>query len=197
LNVQAGQDVEVLAELGAEEPVRAIAERLYAQGARHVDAWWWDPLLKRIRLLHAREETLDYVPPEYGARISRLVEEGGGRIWLQRNSHPDALEGVNPLRASRDVLPRLKELPPVLMGRKINWTIAPWPSPGWARQVHPELPPAVALEQLRTELFHVCRLDEPDPAQAGGAVATSSSRSLADSASGASTRFDSPVPPPT
>ena len=53
-NVQEGQDVEILADLGTEEAVRAIAGASYRRGARYVDVWWWDPLLKRERLLHAR-----------------------------------------------------------------------------------------------------------------------------------------------
>lgn len=166
LNVQEGQDVEVLAELETAEAVRAVAERLYAKGARYVDVWWFDPLVKRARLLHARDETLDYVPREYGARITRLGEEHGGKIWLLGNSHPDALAGVDPVRAGRDLLPRLKETGPVIMGRKINWCIAPWPTAGWAQQLHPHLEPEDALAKLSRELLHVCRLDEPDPAEA-------------------------------
>ena len=37
---------------------------------------------------------------------------------------------------------------------------------GWARQVHPDLPPDEALVRLGEELVHVCRLDEPDPVAA-------------------------------
>jgi aminopeptidase len=166
LNVQEGQDVEVLAELETAEAVRAITERLYAKGARYVDVWWFDPLVKRARLLNARDETLDYVPPEYGARITRLGEEGGGKVWLMGNAHPDALAGVDPARAGRDLLPRVKETGPVIMGRKVNWCIAPWPTQGWANQVHGELEPGDALAKLSEELLHVCRLDEPDPAEA-------------------------------
>jgi aminopeptidase len=166
LNVQEGQDVEVLADLESADAVRAIAERLYTKGARFVDAWWWDPLLKRARLLHAHEETLDYVPPEYGARVERFAEQGGGRIWIHSNSHPAAHDGVDPARAGRDMMPRLKEMPRVVFERRINWCIAPWPTPGWAQQVHPELDPPEALEKLSAELFHVCRLDESDPAEA-------------------------------
>jgi aminopeptidase len=166
VNVQEGQDVEILAEFGTEEPTRALAAELYRRGARYVDVVWWDPLIKRARLLHAREDTLDYVPPELGGRITRLGEQHGARIWLIGNDHPDALAGVDPARAGRDLLPRVKESGPVIMGRKINWCIAAWPTPGWAREVHPDLPPDEAYAKLREELFHVCRLDEPDPAAA-------------------------------
>jgi aminopeptidase len=166
LNVQEGQDVEVLADLETAEAVHAVAARLYAKGARYVEVWYFDPLVKRARLLHARADTLDYVPPEYGARIERYGEEHGGRIWLMGNSHPDALAGVDPVRAGRDMLPRVKESGAVVMARKVNWCIAPWPTLGWARQVYPDLEPQDALAQLREELLHVCRLDEPDPAEA-------------------------------
>ena len=165
-NVQEGQDVEILADLGTEEPVRAIAGAAYRRGARYVDVWWWDSLLKRERLLHAREETLDYVPPEPGARIVRLGKEHGCRMWIIGNPHPHALAGVDPERAGRDLLPRVKESTEVVMARTTNWCIASWPTDGWARQVHPALAPAAAFERLRRELAHVARLDEPNPADA-------------------------------
>ena len=166
VNVQEGQDVEVLADLDAAEAVRAVAARLYSRGARFVDVWWWDPLLKRARLLHARDDTLEYVPPEYGARLLRLNEDGGAKIWIVGNSHPHALDGVEPERAGRDLLPRLKEMAQVMRARTLNWTIAPWATPSWAEQVYPELEPRAALARLQDDLAHVCRLDEPDPAAA-------------------------------
>ena len=165
-NVQAGQDVEILADLGTEEAVRAVAGAAYRRGARFVDVWWWDSLVKRERLLHAPDETLDYVPPEYGARTVRLGEERGCRIWIIGNTHPDALEGIDPVRASRDRMPRLKERIAVTTDRTTNWCITSWPTPGWAAQVFPELPPDEAYERLRRELAHVGRLDEPSAADA-------------------------------
>ena len=165
-NVQEGQDVELLADLGTEEAVRAVAGAAYRRGARFVDVWWWDSLVKRERLLHAREETLDYVPPEYGGRTLRLGEERGCRIWIIGNPHPDALAGVDPLRTARDRMPRLKERLAVTADRTTNWCIASWPTPGWAAQVFPDLPPDEAYARLRRELAHVCRLDEPSAADA-------------------------------
>ncbi|MEJ7569960.1 MAG: aminopeptidase [Gaiellaceae bacterium] len=165
-NVQEGQEVEILADFGTEEVVRAIAGAAYRRGARYVDVWWWDALLKRERLLHARAETLDYVPPEPGARLLRLGEERGCRIWIIGNPQPHALEGIDPERAGRDLLPRLKESAEVVLARTTNWCIASWPTEGWARQVYPSLAPAEALERLTRELAHVSRLDEPDPAEA-------------------------------
>ncbi len=165
-NVQEGQDVEILADLGTEELTRAVAGAAYRRGARFVDVVWWDALVKRERLLHAREETLDYVPPEFGGRILRLGDEHGCRIWLIGNPIPDALAGVDPARAGRDRMPRIEESSTVIHDRSINWCISCWPTPGWAAQVFPELPPEEAFQRLRRELRHVTRLDEPDPAAA-------------------------------
>ena len=62
-NVQPGQVVSIGAELGQEHLVRALAVAAYRHGARFVDATYFDPYVKRARLLHAEEETLDFVPP--------------------------------------------------------------------------------------------------------------------------------------
>jgi aminopeptidase len=165
-NVQAGQDVELIADIGTEEVVRPIVGAAYRRGARFVDVLWWDALVKRERLLHAQEETLGYVPPEYTARLRRLGAELGARIWIQGNPHPRALDGVDPARTARDEMPRIAERIPVTMARTTNWTIAPWATPGWAAELFPDLPPAEALARLGRELAYVCRIDEPDPVDA-------------------------------
>jgi aminopeptidase len=63
---------------------------------------------------------------------------------------------------ARDLLPSLKELGKVLDDHATTWTIIPCPHPAWARLVYPGLEPEAAYEQL----WHVLRLDEPDPVAA-------------------------------
>ncbi len=77
--------------------------------------------MKRERLLHAPDDTLDYMPPEHGARTVRLGDERGCRIWIIGNPHPDALEGIDPVRAARDRMPWLKERSAVVNDRTTNW----------------------------------------------------------------------------
>ena len=50
--------------------------------------------------------------------------------------------------------------------RTTNWTIVPYPTVGWARQVHPGLSDEEALARLSEQILHVCRLDEADPVAA-------------------------------
>ena len=75
-NVQHDQIVAVGCEPGKEELVRAIAASAYRRGARFVDVAWFDPWVKRARVEHAREETLEFVPDWYGSRCSRWATSG-------------------------------------------------------------------------------------------------------------------------
>jgi aminopeptidase len=165
-NVQPDQVVSILTEPGKEELTRAIADAAYRRGARFVDPWYFDPLVKRARIARAREETLDYVPPWYGQRITQLGELGASRIALEGPAEPGALDDLDPARAGRDRLPTLREVGAIVNQRSTNWTAVPCPTRGWARLVHPELEEDAAYRKLWEEIAHICRLDEPDPAEA-------------------------------
>ncbi len=165
-NVQPDQVVSVASEPGKEYLTRAVAEAAYRAGARFVDVQWFDPWVKRARIAHAREETLEYVPPWYGWRMKQLGEHHAARIAFSGPTAPGLLDGLDPVRAGRDRLPAIKESVEVLADRTTNWTIVPAPNPVWARLVHPDLEPDAALERLWEQIVHVCRLDEPDPVAA-------------------------------
>ena len=161
-NVQPGQIVYVQAEIGHEALVRAIAEHAYRRGARFVDPWYFDPHVKRARIAHAGEDTLDFVPSWYGDRMLQLGEQRCARITSTGMTAPGLLDDLDPERAGRDLLPRLKETGRIVNERTTNWTIVAFPNRGWARTVHPELDEEEAVERLWEEVAHVCRLDEPD-----------------------------------
>jgi aminopeptidase len=165
-NVQPRQIVFVQAELGQEEFVRATAAAAYRKGAKFVDVNYVDPYVKRARIEHAPEETLSFVPEWYGDRVLRLGDERASRIFATGSTTPGLLDDLDPKRAGQDLLPRLKETGQVVSDRTTNWTIVPFPTAGWARQVFPDLDEDAALERLERELAHVCRLDEEDPVAA-------------------------------
>src|ERR1700733_8271943 len=79
-NVQPGQIVAVSSEPGKEELARAVAEVAYEEQAKFVDLAVFDVFLKRARVLHAAEVTLDFVPPWYGERMRALGEHRAARI---------------------------------------------------------------------------------------------------------------------
>src|SRR5215204_3897465 len=162
-NVQPGQIVAVTCEPGKEGLVRAIAESAYKRGAKFVDVQWFDPWVKRARIAHAREETLEFVPDWYGARVLALGDARAARIALSGPSAPGVLDDLDPVRAGKDRLPALKESGQVVNDRTTNWSIIPCPTPTWAQLVFPDLLPDEALARLVRDISHVLQLDEDDP----------------------------------
>jgi aminopeptidase len=165
-NVQRGQTVWVVAEPQAATLARLVAAAAYRRGARFVDPWYFDPHVKRIRLERAAEDTLDSVPSWYGRRLLDLGEGHGVRISITPQVPPGLLAGIDPGRAGRDALPALAENFDVINAKTTNWTVVPWPTPEWARLVHPGVDDENALARLWEQLIFVLRLDEPDAALA-------------------------------
>jgi aminopeptidase len=165
-NVQPDQVVAVEGPPEAAPLVRRIARGAYERGARYVDVVYFDPLVKRIRIEAAAEESLTWIPPWLGRRMLDLGELDAARIVLTPLVPPGLLNGVDPTRAGRDRLPSVPEVFKVVDDRSVAWTVSPFPTAAWAQMVFPELEPAAAVDALWRDLEHVCRLDEPDPADA-------------------------------
>jgi aminopeptidase len=165
-NVQPGQLVGVTSSIGKEALTRKIVRASYAKGARYVDVVYFDQWVKRERVALAPEETLDYVPPWMSQRLLYLADEHAARVSLSGPHAPGALEGLDPARAGRDLLPQLPEVGEVVNRMTTNWTIVPAPTTSWAEVVYPELGGEEGLERLWDAVAHVCRLDEADPAAA-------------------------------
>jgi aminopeptidase len=165
-NVQRDQVVAIGAELGKEAMVRALAASAYKHGARFVDVQYFDMHVKRARLLHAGEDSLDFVPSWYGQRLLELGRQRCARVGLSGPATPGLLDDLDPRRAGRDQLPFIRESGIVVNERTTNWTIVPYPTVGWARQVHPGVSDEEAMARLSEQILHVCRLDEDDPVAA-------------------------------
>jgi aminopeptidase len=165
-NVQPGQIVGVTTYTGKETLTREIARAAYERGAQWVDVVTFDPWVKRQRLAHADESTLEYVPPWLLERLEWLSGERAARVTLNGPAAPDALDGIDPTRAGLDVLPYLPTTGEVVNARTTNWTVAPAPTPGWAALVYPDLAQDAAHDRLWEEIAWVCRLDAPDPGAA-------------------------------
>jgi len=165
-NVQPGQILDLGSGLGKEELTRAITASAYKRGAKFVDVNYWDPHLKRVRVQHAADDVLDFVPSWYGERTLQLGDERAATILLSGPIAPHLYDDLDPERLGRDVFPRIKEWTKVINERTVNWCIAPGPSERWAQLVHPDLDAAAALEKLWDQILHVCRMDDGDPVAA-------------------------------
>lgn len=165
-NVQTDQLVAVTSFLGKEDLTRKIAHAAYERGAKYVDVLYFDQWLKRARIELADEESLDYVPPWMRERLLYLSDEHAARISLSGPHAPRALDGLDPARAGRDLLPSLPETGEVVNRMTTSWCIVPAPTRSWAELVYPDLEREAAYERLWEDVAHICRLDADDPAQA-------------------------------
>jgi aminopeptidase len=163
-NLQPGQIVCVNAEVGCEEPVRAIAEAAYRHGAAYVDVTYDDAHVARSRLRHAADDTLDLVP---SWRMARVRDLGAGRhasLYLSASRDPGFFAGIDPGGIARISMgAEFAAMQDVIRARLSNWSLLPFPTPAWAELVHPGLAPDRALAELTRQLIYVCRLDMPDP----------------------------------
>jgi aminopeptidase len=162
-NVQPGQIVAIGSEIGKEDVTRAIAASAYRHKAKFVDVSYFDLHVKKARIEHADEDTLDFVPPWLGERILELGRRRAARVGLTGPAHPGLLSDLDPRRVGRDQLPAVRESGVVVNERTTNWTAVPCPTRPWAELVHPDLDPDAAWAKLCEQIVHVIRLDTDDP----------------------------------
>ena len=165
-NVQPGQLVAITSYIGKEDVTRRITRAAYERGAKYVDVLYFDQWLKRERVAHAAEDTLDFVPPWMRDRLYYLSDEHAARISLSGPHAPRALDGLDPARAGRDLLPYLPETGEVVNRMTTSWNIVPVPTPSWAELVYPDLESGAGYERLWEDVAHICRLDADDPTEA-------------------------------
>jgi aminopeptidase len=165
-NVQPGQYVGVTSYIGKEDVTRRIARKAYERGAKYVDVVYFDQWIKRERIAHAAEDTLEFVPPWMRERLMYLSDEHAARISLSGPHAPRALEGLDPARAGRDILPYLAETGEVVNRMTTSWNIVPVPTPSWAELVYPDLDRETAFERLWEDIAYMCRLDSDNPTAA-------------------------------
>jgi aminopeptidase len=165
-NVQPGQLVSITSYLDKEDMTRRIARAAYERGAKFVDVLYFDQWLKRERVAHADEDTLDYVPPWMSQRLLHLSDEHAARVSLSGPQAPHALDGLDPGRAGRDRLPYIPETGDVVNRMTTSWCIVPVPTRPWAELVYPELEVESGFEKLWEDVAHICRLEGDDPSAA-------------------------------
>jgi len=161
-NVQAGQTLFVSALVEHAPLVRALARAGYRAGARLVDVRYADNHLRRSFIESAPEEALTESPPWLLAR-TEAVADGGALVMITGDPDPELLADLDqarvgkarPIEAMQVQLRAQNE-------RKLNWSIAAFPTAGQANQVFGE----PDVERLWEAVAYAVRLDESDPVQA-------------------------------
>src|SRR5918995_5124500 len=93
-NIKPGQILGVTAYLGMEDVARAVVQSAYERGAKYVDVFWWDLLVKRQRLELADADTLEFVPPWMEQRMQWLSDEHAARVSPTGTNAP-VFEGLH------------------------------------------------------------------------------------------------------
>ena len=161
-NLAEGQDVLINGLIEHADFARVLAEQAYRLGARYVDVTYSDPHVRKSRIQHAPEESLPWIPPWIDDRLDWTIPAKAAHISIAGDPEPDLLADVDPARGSKE----RTNFPPARVrqvhSEQVNWTIVPFPSPGWATSVYGE----PDVERLWQDIEHFMRLDQPDPVAA-------------------------------
>ena len=163
VNLQPGQFLRISAEPEHLPLVRAIGRVAYERGARYVETLYRDGQLKRARVQHAPEDSLDWTPPWTLSLLDHMIDTRGATIAITGEADPELLADLDQRRAQR-TRARLgaEKLLDAENRRLIQWTIVGYPNEGWAQAVFGE----PDVERLWDAVITATRLDEPDPVAA-------------------------------
>ena len=161
-NVQQGQTLFVTALVEHAPLARALARAGYRAGARLVDVRYADNHLRRAFIESAPEDELTESPPWLLAR-AEAIAAGGALIMIGGDPEPELLADLDQARVgkARPVDAMQVQLR-AQNERKVNWSIAAFPTEGQAQQVFGE----PDVERLWEAVAHSVRLDDGDPVQA-------------------------------
>jgi aminopeptidase len=158
-DVQPGQTVFVLA-LPEHAPLaRELARSGYEAGASYVDVVYADPHVRRTMIERADEKILTYSPPWQVERM-RSAADGGALIMIAGEDEPELLADLDQSRVGKArPLDALAQLRRGQGERTMAWTIAAWPTAGWAQLMFGE----PDTERLWDAIASTVGLEDADP----------------------------------
>jgi len=168
LGLQEGQELVMTASLDALPLVRRITEHAYKAGASLVTTLFSDEEATLMRFRHGRDGSFDVASGWLYDGMASAFRNGAARLAIA-GENPSLLAGQDPDKVSRANRARSKAYMPALeliAGFDINWTIASYASPAWARAVFPNEPEEFAVAKLWDAIFAASRVDLVDPVAA-------------------------------
>jgi aminopeptidase len=163
VNLEAGQELFVDAFVEHAPLARAIARAGYAAGAKRVDVHYDDKYVNAALVELAPAEEIERGASWLIGRTGEIEERRGALISIAGDPAPRILDDVDPERVA---IPRARDLTAerirVALSDKVRWTIAAYPTEGWAERMlgSPD------VERLWDAIATSVRLDEDDPSRA-------------------------------
>ena len=166
MNVQKGQEVNIIAGLDQPEFVKLVVEEAYKAKAKEVVVNWTYQPLEKVHNRYQSVKTLGTVKEWQKARQEHYCDVLPCRLYLM-SEDPDGLKGMNmkKMAAARKLsFPILKAYKD-RRENKEQWCIAAVPGAAWAKKVFPGLPKGKAIEKLWEAILFTSRVNE-DPIKA-------------------------------
>ncbi|HKH30313.1 MAG TPA: aminopeptidase [Gaiellaceae bacterium] len=160
VNLEEGQELFVDAFVEHAPLARAIARAGYAAGAKRVDVHYDDKYVNAAMVELAPAEEIERGARWLIRRAAEIEERRGALISISGDPAPRLLDTVDPERVA---IPRARDLTAerirIALGDKVRWTIAAYPTDGWAETMlgTPD------VDRLWTAIATSVRLDEEDP----------------------------------
>jgi aminopeptidase len=160
VNLVEGQELFVDAFVEHAPLVRALAHTGYAAGARRVDVFYADKYVDAAMVERGPEEEIERGAPWWIQRATAIYDRRAAFVSLAGDPAPRLLDGLDQRRVA---IPRARDLTAerirVALSDKVRWTIAAYPTAGWAETVFG----SPDVDRLWSAVSSAVRLDEDDP----------------------------------
>ena len=163
VNLEQGQELFVDAFIEHAPLVRAIARAGYTAGAKRVDVHYEDKFVNAATVELGPVEEIERGAPWLIRRAAEIEERRGALISIAGDPAPRLLDDVDPERVA---IPRARDVTAerirIALSEKVRWTIAAYPTDGWAETMLG----APDVERLWSAISTTVRLDAEDPSGA-------------------------------
>lgn len=158
INVEAGEELWINAQVNQIEFVRMCVEEAYKAGAKKVRVRWSDEKISRLGYQYQTLSELSKVP-EYTISEYRYMKKKLPSMLHIISDDPAAFKGIKQSKISKSNLKFRKKVKPYRdeMDGKYKWCIGAVPSKEWAEKVFPKDPDAV--EKLWDAILSTSRVD--------------------------------------
>lgn len=162
VNIQKGQQLNIMADVEAADFVALLAEEAYRAGADNVRVDWSMTQLTKLSYRHRTMRSLCNIPAWQVEKAKNDSEILPARIRLICED-PDGLASLNQEKVSRASIAASKLLKPYrdAMDNKHQWLVAAIPGKAWAKKVFPnEQRVSTAVEKLWKAILSTVLCDE-------------------------------------
>ncbi len=161
VNIQKGQQLNIMTDVEAADFVEILAEEAYRAGAGKVQVDWSSTELTKLSYRHRTMRSLCDIPAWQVEKAKHESEILPARIRLICED-PDGLKTVNKEKLNRANIAASKLLKPYrdAMDNKHQWLVCAIPGKAWAKKVFPGERTSVAVEKLWDSILKTVLCDE-------------------------------------